>query len=103
MSYNGIGLSTARGSGTNGYIQRNLSTVRRAKDRVDYKNDDQVRELDSRLDKKPNAEILLHEKKRKVEIRCCELESLMETQGYEKEKIDEKVTAYRAMLLKSNG
>ena len=50
MSYNGIGLSTARGSGTNGYIQRNLSTVRRAKDRVDYKNDEQVRELDSRFD-----------------------------------------------------
>ena len=50
MSYNGIGLSTARGSGTNGYIQRNLSTVRRAKDRVDYKTDEQVRELDSRFD-----------------------------------------------------
>ena len=31
MSYNGIGLSTARGSGTNGYVQRNLSLVRKAK------------------------------------------------------------------------
>merc|ERR1712202_29530 len=41
-------------------------------------------------------------KKRKVEIRCCELETLMENQGYDKQHIDEKVTAYRAMLLKTN-
>ena len=39
--YNGVGLATARGSGTNGYIQRNLSLVRKAKKvelgQVEYK------------------------------------------------------------------
>jgi hypothetical protein len=32
MSYNNIGLASVRGSGTNGYVQKNLSTVRRHKD-----------------------------------------------------------------------
>ena len=32
--YNGIGLTTARGSGTNGYVQRNLSLVRNVKEKV---------------------------------------------------------------------
>ena len=36
--YNGIGLPTPRGSGTNGYVQRNLSLVRgRRGERPDYK------------------------------------------------------------------
>lgn len=32
--YNGIGLQTARGSGTNGYVQRNLGALRFHKDKV---------------------------------------------------------------------
>ena len=48
MSYNGIGLGTARGSGTNGYIQRNLSTIRRARDKVPYKTEAEINVIDSR-------------------------------------------------------
>ena len=40
MSYNGIGLTTARGSGTNGYVQKNYAAVRR-RDRHD--RNDKVR------------------------------------------------------------
>lgn len=32
--YNGIGLQTARGSGTNGYVQKNLGAIRYHKDNV---------------------------------------------------------------------
>ena len=32
--YNGIGLDTARGSGTNGYVQRNLGALRHHRDKV---------------------------------------------------------------------
>ena len=32
--YNGIGLQTARGSGTNGYVQKNLGAIRHHKDNV---------------------------------------------------------------------
>ena len=48
MSYNGIGLTTARGTGTNGYIQRNLSTVRHNRNLTHYKSLDDVDKLESR-------------------------------------------------------
>ena len=39
--YNGIGLSTVRGSGTSGYVQRNLSHVPATKEKrkIDYKTE----------------------------------------------------------------
>jgi len=50
MSYNGIGLATVRGSGTNGYVQRNLSAVRRIREKVGYKNEEELAQLDSRYE-----------------------------------------------------
>ena len=41
--YNGIGLTTQRGSGTNGYVQRNLSFVQQKKDRINYKTEDEIK------------------------------------------------------------
>jgi len=79
--YNGIGLETARGSGTNGYVQRNLSFIRRHKDNVDYKSEEQLRQLESQLVRGPSHEILDHERKRKVELKCYEMQELMEEQG----------------------
>lgn len=34
--YNGIGLQTARGSGTNGYVQRNMALIRNTKNKVSF-------------------------------------------------------------------
>ena len=79
--YNGIGLQTARGSGTNGYVTRNLSQIRHHKDKVDYKSEEELKKLDAALNKKPNQEILDHERKRKVELKCIEMQELMEEQG----------------------
>jgi len=80
--YNGIGLQTARGSGTNGYVQRNLSFVRIAKQKVDYKTEDEIRRFESEYAKPPNQEILEHHRKRKIEVECLELEEKLEKQGY---------------------
>ena len=79
--YNGIGLQTARGSGTNGYVQRNLAFVKSEKERVDYKTEEELNKLDQGLNKQPNQEILDHERKRKVELKCMEMQELMEEQG----------------------
>ena len=79
--YNGIGLQTARGSGTNGYVQRNLSFIRNQKDRVDYKSEEELKKLDQSMIKQPNKEILDHDRKRKVELKCLEMQELMEEQG----------------------
>lgn len=75
--YNGIGLQTPRGSGTNGHVQRNWAVVRKTKDKVDYKSDDK---LDS-INKQPNKEILDHVRKRKVELKVAEFTDILEDQG----------------------
>ena len=48
-----------------------------------------------------NQGILDHEKKRKIEVKCAELEDLLVDQNLAEEEIVEKVTAYRKMLMQS--
>lgn len=79
--YNGIGLETARGSGTNGYVTRNLAFIKNKKSRVDYKTEDELKRLDWELNRQPDKGILEHERKRQVEVKCVEMEDLMEKQG----------------------
>ena len=76
MSYNGIGLQTARGSGTNRYVQRSLANIRRkpySRDR-DYEKP-QIKT------RKANPEIMEHDRKREIEVRCLELQDKLEEQG----------------------
>lgn len=79
--YNGIGLQTARGTGTNGYVQRNLSCVRTNKEKVEYKPDEEIQKLEAYISKKGNAELLKHDRKRKIEVKCLEMEEMMTEQG----------------------
>ena len=101
--YNGIGLATPRGSGTNGYVTRNLSFIRKHKDRVDYKSEEEIRKLENSLIKTPNKDILDHERKRKIELKCMEMQELMEEQGYADDAIEKKVAAFRKVLLEKEG
>lgn len=81
--YNGIGLNTPRGSGTNGYVQRNLSHVPVKRDRVEYVKDVELKKLEKLIEKKGNAEILEHERKRKIEVKCMEMREMMLSTGYD--------------------
>lgn len=77
--YNGIGLATPRGSGTNGYVVKNLSTVTRRS-----RPDTYTAEIQDQSDllpyRKPDEAILLHEKKRQIEVQCMELQIKLEDQ-----------------------
>ncbi|KAJ3045010.1 RNA-splicing factor [Rhizophlyctis rosea] len=98
---NGIGPSTARGSGTNGYVQRNLSSLRpRDKQPHQAPNFSDERGPPS-LIQKPNQDILLHERKRQVEVQCLELREKLESQNLQEEEIEERVSALREKLLKN--
>jgi serine/arginine repetitive matrix protein 2 len=67
--YNGIGLQTARGTGTNGYVQRNLSSVRpSAKARPQYKTEEELNKQAGDIIREPNMGILEHQRKRKLEV-----------------------------------
>ena len=41
--YNGVGLQTARGSGTNGYVQTNMAFIRKSRLETKVKNDEDIR------------------------------------------------------------
>jgi hypothetical protein len=93
--YNGIGLTTPRGryvfyfssicntfstldaiaSGTNGYVVRNLSVLRSRDTQNDRAN---AWDAAPPKHREPDKEILEHERKRKVEIKCLELQLELE-------------------------
>ncbi|RKO87167.1 cwf21 domain-containing protein, partial [Blyttiomyces helicus] len=86
-----LGLTTARGSGTNGYVQRNLSSLR-VGPRRDFRTEDFS--SDARgppAVRKPNQEILEHDRKRAVEVKCIELQARLEDEGL----LPEAEIAYR--------
>lgn len=96
------GLATARGSGTNGYVQRNLSALR-PRDKQPHQSPHYTDDLPApSLLRKPNQEILLHERKRQVEVQCLELRENLESQNnLKEEEIEERVDTLRAKLLRN--
>lgn len=75
MSEN-VGLSTPRGSGTSGYVQRSLAHIKPRDRAAPYKADD-----DSSFrhrPRQPDQGILEHERKREVELKVLELRDQLE-------------------------
>ena len=87
--YNGIGLTSVRGSGTNGYVQRNLAHVSRQRT-ARAKAVDRVPDMGKELKdpKGANTEILEHNRKREVEVKVMQLRDTLEEQGVPDDEID---------------
>jgi len=67
--YNGIGLNTPRGSGTSGYVQKNLAFVRPKQMTNNYKEILQkFKENPAPTKKRANQDIIEHELKHKIEV-----------------------------------
>ncbi|XP_073977961.1 uncharacterized protein [Rhodnius prolixus] len=98
-TYNGIGLTIPRGSGTYGWVQRNWTLVEKSKDKVNYKTEEDLEKIDSAGSKLPNSEILDHEHKRRIEEKFIELEAVAEHQVYNQDEIETKVSANSTMLM----
>lgn len=87
--YNNIGLMTARGSGTSGYVQKNLAHIKPTR-----KQDEFLKEMKAMKEnviearKKANPEIILHEMKRDIELKKILLQEELENQGKEPEEIN---------------
>ena len=98
--YNGIGLATVRGSGTNGYVQKNMAFVsaHRAAERRGNAKPKERREVAE--PKGPNAEIVAHNRKRAVEVKVFRLREALEAQDVPEAQVDEKCDALRARLLR---
>lgn len=48
---------------------------------MEYKPDEEQKKLDAYISKKGNIELLKHDKKRKIELKCLEMEDLMTEEG----------------------
>jgi hypothetical protein len=77
MSSN-VGLSTPRGSGTSGYVQRNMSFLKPRRQEAPVHADDTKKYRQ----REPDTEILAHDRKREVEVRCLELQDKLEEEEY---------------------
>lgn len=93
--YNGIGLPTPRGSGTNGYVQKNLAHVQ--KGRLSKPN--LVAKPESQYSKPPSIEVLTHQKKREIESKCLQLRKELEEEGWREKDIEDEVNDYRKRKL----
>ena len=78
MSSN-VGLSTPRGSGTSGYVQRNMSAIRPRDNAAPYHRG--LDQIQKHRQRQPNQEILDHDRKRDVELKCFELRDKLEDDG----------------------
>ena len=97
--YNGIGLATVRGSGTNGYVTKNLSFVSKVRT-AERKAQDKARERHEMAEpQRANPEIIDHNRKREIEVKVFQLRETLETQGLPDEEVDAKCDALRQSLL----
>jgi hypothetical protein len=78
MSSN-VGLSTPRGSGTSGYVQRNLSHLKPRDAAAPYSKD---HDLLRHRQRQPDKEILEHDRKREIEVKVFELRDKLEDEEY---------------------
>lgn len=102
--YNGIGLKTPRGSGTNGYVQRNLSFIPPKPQNTAY-NYNQEHLLTSsgaaQRSRKPDEDVMMHRKKREIELECLEYrEELEAAGGHDGEEVESLVGKLREKLLR---
>ncbi|TVU03691.1 hypothetical protein EJB05_50755 [Eragrostis curvula] len=93
--YNGVGLQTPRGSGTSGHVQASKFL---AKPRPSSSSAAAGGPTGPGIDggmRKPNKDILEHDRKRQVELRLLELRDALEEQGYTEGEIEERVAEAR--------
>ncbi|KAK3112744.1 RNA-splicing factor [Teratosphaeriaceae sp. CCFEE 6253] len=90
-----VGLTTPRGSGTSGYVQRNLSHLKPRDNAQPYPKDfDSLRHRQ----RQPDQEILEHDRKRAIEVKVFELRDQLEEEGVDEDEIDDQCYALRKKL-----
>ncbi|XP_031428274.1 serine/arginine repetitive matrix protein 3-like [Clupea harengus] len=103
--YDGARVPSPQDS-ANGFPQQpGASTVRPKSDQepeAEEQEEDAVR-TEPVLVKKAHREILDHERKRRVELKCMELQEMMEEQGYSEVEVRQKVGTFRQMLMEKEG
>lgn len=105
MSYNGVGLQTPRGSGTSGYVQKNVVTKRlegfrekRARDEAETLRRETKQKMEEAR-RSAGKEVKEHLDKRRIEVECMELRDTLEDKDVAEIEIEKQVQALRKKLL----
>ncbi|KAK6228495.1 hypothetical protein SCA6_000835 [Theobroma cacao] len=98
--YNGIGLTTPRGSGSNGYVQSNKLFVKPKTNplTVTTRPFEAGQGTAGLTTKKPDKDILEHDRKRQIELKLVILEDKLTEQGYTDSEIADKLVQARKAL-----
>jgi len=95
MSSN-VGLATPRGSGTSGHITSNKALLFK---RDLNRSNGGPTDFATHKQREPDAAILEHERKRKIEVKVFELRDHLEEEGVDEDEIDERTEALRNKLM----
>lgn len=114
MSYNGVGLQTARGSGTSGYVETSLAAALNKSQSVPdelvhghYKRRKLLQQEEERRQQhaeiahkkmESQAEIYEHNSKRRIDLKCAELRDQLEDESEDDLVIAQRVDALRQIL-----
>lgn len=97
--YNGIGLNTPRGSGTSGYVQKNLAFVRQKQMTNNYKEILQkFKENPAPTKKRANQDIIEHELKHKIEVELFTYAEELRVKNTDPKEIENLVATKRIAL-----
>ncbi|KAF2231994.1 cwf21-domain-containing protein [Viridothelium virens] len=90
-----VGLSTPRGSGTSGYVQKNYAHLKPRDNAAPYPKDFSALRHKQR---QPDAEILEHDRRRAIEVQVFELRDRLEDGGVDEDEIETQTSALRTKL-----
>ncbi|AMD20769.1 HDR026Cp [Eremothecium sinecaudum] len=107
MSYNGIGLKTAKGSSTSGYVVKSLADNNEKRDAKNYqsrqyRNTKEQTSVGTKVTNVRNVDNSISQRnsKREVEVKVSELRDRLEDEGNDDEDvIDVKCNELRSKLL----
>ena len=98
MSSN-VGLSTPRGSGTSGYVQRNLSLLKPRSHPYTANSKESSLDLPTHRPRKPDQAILNHDRLREIEVKVFDLRDQLEEEGVDEEEIEKREEELREKLV----
>lgn len=101
MSSN-VGLSTPRGSGTSGYVQRNLSHLKPRDAPYPPRGSPSPFEHPQHRQRQPDAQILEHDRRREIEVQVFELRDRLEDEEVDEDEIEEQCAELRKKLSKAD-
>lgn len=103
MSYNNVGLKSAKGSSTSGHIRRSLASHEGSNQNYNRRNRrvERPRSQEGTSHKSKDAKLVDHLQKREIELQVSELRDQLEDGGHDDEIIDRKCDELRDKLISS--